>query len=154
MKIHACTNGVSTIAMPKLGSGLDQTNWQEVVKRLRDIFAYADVQIVVYTPEENGVHTISAEGDAEFYGDDEVERYSEEFVLENRELETDFTTESKSCNQPVRSNSQSFAGKITTIDSLITILNTSQRNSQATLKNLTSCTQTLQTKKWYSWLIC
>ena len=98
MKIHASTNGVSTIAIPKLGCGLDQMNWQEVVKLLRDIFAYADVQqIVVYTLEENGIHALSAEGDAEFYADDEIERYSEEFILENRELGTDFTKDSKSC---------------------------------------------------------
>ena len=37
------------------------------------------------------------EGDAEFYVDDEIERYSEEFLLENRELETDFTKDSKPC---------------------------------------------------------
>ena len=97
MKIHASMNGVSTIAIPKLGCGLDQMNWQEVVKLLRDIFAYADVQLVVYTLGENGVHALSAEGDAEFYADDEIERYSEEFLLENRELETDFTKDSKSC---------------------------------------------------------
>ena len=70
-------------------------NWQEFVKRLRDIFAYAYVQLVVYTLEENGVHALSAEGDAEFYPDDEIERYSEEFLLENHELETDFTEDSK-----------------------------------------------------------
>ena len=97
MKFHAGTNGVSTIAITKLGCGLDQMNWQEVVKLLRDIFAYADVQIVVYTLEENGVHALSAEGDAEFYADDEIERYSEEFLLEKCELETDFTEDSKSC---------------------------------------------------------
>ena len=90
-------NRVSTIAIPKLGCRLDQMNWQEVVKLLRDIFAYADVKLVVYTPEENGVHALSAEGGAEFYADDEIERYSEEFLLENRELETDFTKISKSC---------------------------------------------------------
>ena len=97
MKIHASTNGVSTIAKPKLGCGLDQMNWEEVVKLLRDIFDYADVQIEVYTLVENGVHALSAEGDAEFYADDEIERHSEEFLLENRELETDFTKGSKSC---------------------------------------------------------
>ena len=53
LKIHARTNWVSTIAIPKLGCGLDQMNCREVVKLLRDIFAYADVQIVVYTLEEN-----------------------------------------------------------------------------------------------------
>ena len=38
-----------------------------------------------------------AEGDAEFYADDKIERYSEEFLSENRELERDFTKDSKSC---------------------------------------------------------
>ena len=97
MKIHASTICVSTIAIHKLGCGLDQMNWQEVVKLLCDIFAFADVQNVVYTLEEYGVHALSGEGDAEFYADDEIERYSEEFLLENRELETNFTKDSKSC---------------------------------------------------------
>ena len=47
VKIHASMNGVSTIAIPKLGCGLDQMNWQEVVKPLQDTFANADVQLVV-----------------------------------------------------------------------------------------------------------
>ena len=67
------------------------------MKLLRDIFAYGDVQIVVYTVEENGFYALYAEGDGDFYADDEIERYSEEFLLENRELETDFTKDSKSC---------------------------------------------------------
>ena len=96
-KIHASTNGVTVIAIPKLGCGLDQINWQEVGKLLQDIFAYADVQVVVYTLQKNDDHALSAECDAEFYADDEIERCSEEFILENRELETDFTKDSKSC---------------------------------------------------------
>ena len=40
---------------------------------------------------------MSAEGNAEFYADDEKERYSEEFLLANRERETDFTKVLKSC---------------------------------------------------------
>ena len=92
MNIHACTNGVSTIAIPKLGWGLDQMKWQEVVRLLRDIFAYAGVQKVVYNLEHNGVHAMSVEGDA----DDEMERYSEEFFLENHELETDFAKDFES----------------------------------------------------------
>ena len=97
MKIHASLNGVSNIAIPKHACGLDQMKWQEVVKPLRDIFAHADVQFGKYTFEENGVHALSAEGDAEFYADDGIERYSEEFLLENCELETDFIKDSKSC---------------------------------------------------------
>ena len=96
-KIHASTNGVSTIAIPKLSCGLDQMNWQEVVKLFHDIFDYAVVQTVVYTLEEYRVYALSAESDAEFCADDEIERYSEDFLHENRELETDFTEDSKSC---------------------------------------------------------
>ena len=85
MNIHASTK-YSTIAIPELGFGLDQMNWQEVVKLLRDIFPSADMQIVENTLEEYGVQALSAEGDAELYADDEVERYREEPLLKNREL--------------------------------------------------------------------
>ena len=96
MKIHASTHGVLTFAILKPGCGLDHINWQEVVKLLCDIFTYADVQIVVYTVEGNGVHPLSTESEAEFYADDEIEGYSEEVLLQNRELETDFAKDSKS----------------------------------------------------------
>ena len=49
MKTHAIKTDVSTIAIPKLGCGLDQMNWQEVVKVLRDIFDYVELKNVVYT---------------------------------------------------------------------------------------------------------
>ena len=47
MQAQATMQGVSTIAIPKTGCGLDQMNWHDVVKLLRDIFAYSDIQIVV-----------------------------------------------------------------------------------------------------------
>ena len=96
MKSHARLHGVSTIAIPKIGCGLDQMNWQEVVKLLRDIFAYSNIRTVVYTLEENGVHALSSEGDTDFYEEDEIERYSEEFYLNDKDLETDFTRDAKS----------------------------------------------------------
>ena len=40
---------------------------------------------------------MSAEADAEFYADNEMVGYSDDFLLENSELETDFTKDSKSC---------------------------------------------------------
>ena len=40
MQAHATMHGVSTIAMPEIGCGLDQMNWQDEVKLLRIIFAY------------------------------------------------------------------------------------------------------------------
>ena len=81
MKSRARLYGLSTIAISKIGCGLDQMNWQEIVKQLRDIFACSSVQIVVYTLEENGVHVLSKDGDPDFYAEDEFERYSEEFYL-------------------------------------------------------------------------
>ena len=97
MQSHATMHGVSTISIPKIGCGLDQMNRQDVVKLLRDIFAYSDVQIVVYSLDEHAIHAMSAEGDPEFYAEDEIDRYSEEFHLNERELETDFTSDTKSC---------------------------------------------------------
>ena len=100
MKSHAAMHGVSTIAIPKIGCALDQMNWQEVVKLLRDVFAYSDIHVVVYTLESHGVHAMSSEGDPEFYAEDEMERYSEEFYLDEKDLETNFTKDSKSCQPP------------------------------------------------------
>ena len=94
---HAAMHGVSTIAIPKIGCGLDQINWQDVVKLLRDIFAYSDIQLVVYSLDEHAIHAMSAEGDPEYYAEDEIDRYSEEFHLNEREIGTDFTSDAKSC---------------------------------------------------------
>ena len=58
MKFHARLYGISTIAIPKIGCGLDQLNWQEVVKLLRGIFAYSDIRLVVYTLEQNSVYAL------------------------------------------------------------------------------------------------
>ena len=64
---------------------------------LRDIFAYSNIRRVVYTLKENGVWALSSEGDPDFYAEDEIERYSEEFYLKDRDSETDFTRDAKSC---------------------------------------------------------
>ena len=40
---------------------------------------------------------MSAKGDPEFYAEDEIDRYSEEFLLNARELETTFTSVAKTC---------------------------------------------------------
>ena len=96
-KSHARLYGISTMAIPKIGCGLDQMNSQEVVKQLRDIFVYSNIRIVVYTLEENGVHALSSEGDPDFYAEEEIERYSEEFYLNDKDLETDFSRDAKSC---------------------------------------------------------
>ena len=75
-------------------------NWQEVLILLRDVFAYSDIHVVVYTLESHCVHALSSEGDPEFYVEDEIERYGEEFYLEEKDLEADITKNSKSCPPP------------------------------------------------------
>ena len=40
---------------------------------------------------------MSSEADPDFYAEDEIERYSEEFYLNDKNLETDFTRGAKSC---------------------------------------------------------
>ena len=97
MQTHATMNGVSTISIPKTGCGLDQMNWQDVVKLLRNIFAYSDKQIVVYSLDEHAIHAKSAEGDLKFYAEDEIDRYSEEFHLNERQVETNCNSDAKSC---------------------------------------------------------
>ena len=98
MKSHARLYGISTVAIPKIGCRLDPMNWQEVVKLLRDIFAYSNNRTLVYTLEENGVYALlSSEGDPDFYAEDQIERYSEEFYLNDKDLETDSTRDAKSC---------------------------------------------------------
>ena len=97
MKSHARLYGISTIAIPKIGRGIDQMNWQEVVKLLIDTFAYSDIRIVVYTLEENGLNALSSKGDTDFYAEDEIQRYSEEFYLKDKDLETDISRDAKSC---------------------------------------------------------
>ena len=66
MKSHARLYGISAIAIPTIGCGLDQMNWQDVVKLLKDFFADSNIRIVVYTLEKNGVHALSSEGDLDF----------------------------------------------------------------------------------------
>ena len=97
MQAHATMHGVSTIAIPKMGCGLDQMNWQDVVKLLRNIFAYSEIQTVVYSLDEHAYHAMSAEEDPDFYAEDEIDRYSEEFHLNERDLETDFNSDARSC---------------------------------------------------------
>ena len=152
MKIPASTNGFSTIAIPNLGCGLDQMNWREVVELLRDIFDYADVQIVVSALEENGVHAMSAE----FYADDGIERYSKECFLENSEFETDYTEDSKSC-QPTCDEHFPVLRKKEYNNRLIDHYlqyQSKELTNYVTSRKSTSRPHTLQTKNIYVWLTC
>ena len=63
MQAHATLHGVSTIAIPKIGCGLDRMNWQDVFKLLRSIFACSDIQVAVYSLDKHAIHAMSAEED-------------------------------------------------------------------------------------------
>ena len=97
MRAHATMQGVPTIVIPMIGCGLDQINWQDVVKLLRNIFAYSDIHIVVNSLDKHAIHAMSAERDPEFYAEDGIDQYSKEVHLNEGEMETDFTSDPKSC---------------------------------------------------------
>ena len=54
---------------------------------------------MVYSLDEHAVHAMFAEGYLEFNAEDEIDRYTEESRLNERELETDFTSYAKSCQK-------------------------------------------------------
>ena len=97
MQARATMRAVSTIAVPKTGCGVDQMNWQDVEKLIRNIFAYSNLQILVYSSDKHAIHAMSVDGDPEFYAKGEIDRCSEEFHLNEREMKTDFTSDAKSC---------------------------------------------------------
>jgi len=49
MLIHAAANKVTTIAMPRIGCGLDGLQWSRVKEIMDDIFAESAVQITVFS---------------------------------------------------------------------------------------------------------
>ena len=85
-------------------------NWHDLVKPLRDNFVYSSVRLLVYILKENGLHDLSSERHTDSYAEEEIERYSEEFYLNDRDLEKDFTRDAKSY-QPTCHEQSLFSGK-------------------------------------------
>ena len=52
---------------------------------------------MVYSLDEHAIHAKSAEGYPEFFAENEIDRFGEEFHLNERELQTNFTSYAKSC---------------------------------------------------------
>ena len=52
MKLHMSINGVDHLCMPRIGSGLDRLNWQQVKRLIEDVFADEHVKIVIYSLQE------------------------------------------------------------------------------------------------------
>ena len=51
LKKHCVDNDVHTLAMPRLGCGLDRLKWEEVEKRICKVFANTKIHITVYELE-------------------------------------------------------------------------------------------------------
>ena len=49
MRSHAQLNNISAIVMPKIGSGLDQLNWNDVYKLIKDTFFSSGINIQIIT---------------------------------------------------------------------------------------------------------
>ena len=60
--------------------------WQEVVKLLRDVFAYSEIQVVAYTLESHGFHTMSSEVDPKLNAEVEIEPCSADFYVDDEDL--------------------------------------------------------------------
>ena len=48
MLIHALQNGVSNIAMPRIGCGLDRLQWPKVKDMINDVFDGSNITIEIY----------------------------------------------------------------------------------------------------------
>jgi O-acetyl-ADP-ribose deacetylase (regulator of RNase III) len=48
MKEHAINHGVKMISMPRIGSGLDRLDWNDVKKTIDDVFKGTGIKIRVY----------------------------------------------------------------------------------------------------------
>ena len=55
MRTHSIENNVDIISMPKIASGLDKMDWNEVLKILNKLFKSSDIIIRVYTLEDGKV---------------------------------------------------------------------------------------------------
>ena len=126
-------------------------NWQDVVKLLRKIFANSDIQIVVYSLDEQAM---SAEGDPEVYAEDEIDRYSEEFHLNKSELELTSPVTPSPVNQFAINNFPFYARKNKTKLLLSTIFSISPKSLLITLNNSLFSTQKSLTMKCSCLLIC
>ena len=156
MKSYAQPYGISTSTIPKFRSGLDKMNLQEGAKQLRNIFSFSDIQLVVVcTFEENGVHALSSGGGPDFYADDEIEEYIEEFYLSDRDLETHSTREYKSSQPPCDEQILTLCKKEYNFHLIeYFFFNTSQKNLNNMWKNKTFSCLKLLMKRWPSSPTC
>ena len=100
MRGHALLNNVTKILMPKIGCGLDKLQWVDVFELIRVNFTYSGIQIQIITKREIDSIRRTPSSNNEHYAENELENYTNEWIKEPDELETDCTRDSKSCQPP------------------------------------------------------
>lgn len=48
LKKHCVKNGIKSLAMPKIGCGLDRLEWEEVSTMICEIYSDVDIKVTVY----------------------------------------------------------------------------------------------------------
>ncbi|XP_068453172.1 ADP-ribose glycohydrolase OARD1 isoform X2 [Clinocottus analis] len=61
MKSHCVVNGVTRIAMPRIGCGLDRLQWTKVSEILEQVFKHTNISITVYSLPEKAETTAMKE---------------------------------------------------------------------------------------------
>ena len=88
-------NNIKTVSMLREASELEDFQWQDVTQIIQEVFAYSEIQLRIYTRNELDVYGMTTRGDPENAIEDEIQQFSEQF-----QLETDFTSDAKSCQPP------------------------------------------------------
>ena len=88
--------------MLKIGCGLDKFQWTDFFKLMEDTITYTGIQILIIIKRETDSIRRKSPPNNEHYAENEVENYTNEWIKEQDELETDFTRGSKSCQPRCR----------------------------------------------------
>ena len=146
MRGHALLNSITNISMPKIGCGLDKFQWTDVFELIQDTFTYSGIQIQIITKRETDSLRRSPSSNNEHYIEDEVEKYTKEWIKERDELETDFTRDSKSCQPPCTEPFPILRSKQLNDDLINSYLQYQPENIKNLINNLTSDTPTSRMK--------
>ena len=100
MRRLALLNNITKISMPKIGCRIDKLQWSDVFKLIQEILTCSGILIQIITKRETDCIRRNPSSNNEHYVENEVEKNTNEWTKERDELETDFTRDSKSCQQP------------------------------------------------------
>ena len=100
MRGHALLNNITKISLPKVRCGLDKLQWTDVFKLIQDTFTDSGIQIQINTKKETDSKRRNPSTNNDYYVENEVEHYTNEWTEERYELESGSTRNSISCQPP------------------------------------------------------